>query len=348
MKRFMRERPPILSRIALLATILCDLVLLASPARADPVADFYRGRTVDVFIGVNVGGLYDLEARLIAQFMGRHMPGHPTFVPQNMVGAGGISMANYLYSVAPKDGTSIGMIPNTLIALQAVGGAGVQYDANKFIWLGTLSTSPDTLVAWHSVGVKNLADIRARKITVAASAHGAITYTFPYLANVTLGTKLDIVTGYQGTSQMTLAMQRGEVDAVAETWSSWKSTEPEWLKSKDIVFLLRGNPNVPDLSGVPSISELVTNPDDKALVDFVLGGDELGKPLGLTPGVPADRVAAMRAAYAATLADPDFLAAAAKASIEIAPIFGERLQVLVARILATPKRITDRAKAIIE
>jgi tripartite-type tricarboxylate transporter receptor subunit TctC len=301
-----------------------------------------------VYIGVNVGGLYDLEARLIAQFMGRHLPGHPTFVPQNMVGAGGISMANYLYSVAPKDGTNIGIFPDTLIALQAVGGTGLQYDADKFQWLGALSTSPTTLAAWHSVGVKDLADIRAKKVTVAASAHGAITYTFPYLVNATLGTKLDIVTGYQGTSQMNLAMQRGEVDAVVSTWSSFKSMTPEWLTNKDIIFLLQGITKVPDLRGVPTISELVTDPDDKALVDFVLGGDELGKPLALTPGVPAERVSAMRAAYAATLADPDFLAAAAKADIEIAPVFGERLQALIARMLSTPKRITDRAKAIIE
>jgi tripartite-type tricarboxylate transporter receptor subunit TctC len=348
MKRLMLEKRLIFSRIALLGTLLSELALLATPARADSVEDFYRGKTVDVFIGVNVGGGYDLEARLIAQFMGRHLPGHPTFVPQNMVGAGGISMANYLYSVAPKDGTSLGMFPNTLIALQAVGGAGVRYDANQFVWLGTLSTSPITLVAWHSVGVKDIADIRAKKITVAASAHGAITYTFPYLANVTLGTNLDIVTGYQGTSQMNLAMQRGEVDAVVNSWSSWKSIDPEWVEDKDIVVLLQGNPKAPDLPGVPSISELVTNPDDKALVDFVLGGDELDKPLGLTPGVPADRVNAMRAAYAATLADPDFLAAAAQARVEIAPVFGDRLQALVARILATPKRITDKAKAIIE
>src|SRR5205823_2650290 len=142
-------------------SILIALLMLgSSPARADPVADFYRGKTINVLIGVNVGGGYDFEARLLARFMRAHIPGNPLLVPQNMIGAGGIKMANYLYSIAPQDGTAIGMFPNTLIAAQAVGTEGVQYDANKFAWLGSISTSPLTLAVWHSAGVRTIVDAR--------------------------------------------------------------------------------------------------------------------------------------------------------------------------------------------
>src|SRR5436853_5205842 len=149
--------------------------LCASDARADAVADFYRGRTINVYIGVNVGGGYDFEARLLARFMKAHIPGNPTLVPQNMIGAGGIKMANFLYSIAPQDGTAIGMFPNTLVAVQAVGTEGAQYDANKFSWIGSMTTSPLTLAMWHTAGVRTIEDARRRELVVAASNKGAIT-----------------------------------------------------------------------------------------------------------------------------------------------------------------------------
>jgi len=193
----------------------CVLALLAaSPAQADGVADFYRGKTINVLIGVNVGGGYDFEARLLARFMRGHIPGNPVLVPQNMVGAGGIKMANYLYAIAPQDGTALGMFPDTLIAAQAVGTEGVQYDANRFFWLGSMSTSPVTLAVWHTAGVQTIDDARKKEIVVAASNKGAITYTFPRMLNELLGTRFKIVSGYQGNSTMTVAMERGEVDGV--------------------------------------------------------------------------------------------------------------------------------------
>jgi tripartite-type tricarboxylate transporter receptor subunit TctC len=158
---------------------LCLALLAASSAQADSVADFYKGKTISVLIGVNVGGGYDFEARLLARFMRAHIPGNPVLVPQNLIGAGGIKMANYLYSIAPQDGTAIGMFPNTLIAAQAVGTEGVQYDANRFSWIGSITTSPVTLAVWHTAGVASIADARTREIVVAASNKGAITYTFP-------------------------------------------------------------------------------------------------------------------------------------------------------------------------
>jgi len=322
------------------------LVLGSSAARADAVADFYRGKTINVFIGVNVGGGYDFEARLLARFMRAHIPGNPLLVPQNMVGAGGIKMANYLYSIAPQDGTAIGMFPNTLIAVQAVGTEGVQYDANRFSWIGSMSMSPLTLTAWHSSGVRTIEEARQKELVVAASNKGAITYSFPRMLNEFLGTRLKIVSGYQGNSTMTIAMERGEVDGVTNSWDSWKSLNPAWLKEKKINLLVQTEPKSKELD-IPSVQELARSEDDRKVIQLIVSGDALGKPVATAPNVPAERVKALRDAFDATLKDPAFIEAAAAARIEINPIHGVQLQATVEKVLATPRALAERAKSII-
>lgn len=320
---------------------------LSPLAHAASVGDFYKGRTVNVLIGVNVGGGYDLEARLVSRFIGTHIPGNPTFVPQNMIGAGGIKMANYLYGIAPKDGTAMGMFPNTLIAAQAVGTQGVQYDADKFFWVGALGTTPMTMAVWHTSGVKTIAGARKKELVAAASNKGAITYTFPRMLNEFLGTKFKIVSGYQGNSTMTIAMERGEVNGVTNSWDSWKSLNPEWIKEKKVTLLVQTEPKSPELAGIPSVQELARNDDDRKVINLIVSGDALGKPMATAPGVPADRVAAIRAAFDAIVKDPAFLAAAKAAKIEVHPVRGEQLQETVHRVLATPKNLAARARAII-
>jgi len=322
------------------------LVLGSSAARADAVADFYRGKTINVFIGVNVGGGYDFEARLLARFMRAHIPGNPLLVPQNMVGAGGIKMANYLYSIAPQDGTAIGMFPNTLIAVQAVGTEGVQYDANRFSWIGSMSMSPLTLTAWHSSGVRTIEEARQKELVVAASNKGAITYSFPRMLNEFLGTRLKIVSGYQGNSTMTIAMERGEVDGVTNSWDSWKSLNPAWLKEKKINLLVQTEPKSKELD-IPSVQELARSEDDRKVIQLIVSGDALGKPVATAPNVPAERVKALRDAFDATLKDPAFIEAAAAARIEINPIHGVQLQATAEKVLATPRALAERAKSII-
>ena len=319
---------------------------LAPIARADTVADFYRGKTINVYIGVNVGGGYDFEARLLARFMKAHIPGNPTLVAQNMIGAGGIKMANYLYSIAPQDGTAIGMFPNTLIAVQAVGTEGAQYDANKFGWIGSMTTSPLTFTTWHTTGVKTIEDARKRELTVAASNKGAITYTFPRMLNEFLGTKLKIVSGYQGNSTMVIAMERGEVDAVTNSWDSWRSLNPAWLADKKINLLVQTEPKAKELA-IPSVQELARNDEDRQVIALVVSGDALGKPLAAAPNVPAERVQALRNAFDATIKDPEFLKAAAAARVDVNPIYGTSLQETVRKVLATPARLKERAKSII-
>jgi tripartite-type tricarboxylate transporter receptor subunit TctC len=322
-------------------------LLLASPALADGVADFYRGRTINVLVGVNVGGGYDFEARLLARFMRAHIPGNPLLVPQNMIGAGGIKMANFLYSIAAQDGTALGMFPNTLVAAQAVGTEGVQYDANKFAWLGSITTSPVTLAVWHAAGVQSIDDARKREVVVAASNKGAITYTFPRMLNELIGTRFKIVSGYQGNSTMTIAMERGEVEGVTNSWDSWKSFNPAWVADRKIKILVQTEPKSNDLADVPSVQELARNPNDRRIIQLIVSGDALGKPLATAPNVPAERVQALRDAFDATIRDPAFIEAAAAARVEINPIYGLALQATVEKVLATPKNLAERAKMII-
>jgi tripartite-type tricarboxylate transporter receptor subunit TctC len=333
-----RRLAPILAGVATLA--------LASTAQADSIADFYRGKTVNVLIGVGVGGEYDIQARLVARHIGKHIPGNPTVVPQNMTGAGGLKMINYLYGVAPKDGTNIGMIQNAFPALQAAGLGGVQYDAGKMQWLGTIAAVNETMAVWHTAGVKSIDDVRNRETVAGASGRGAITYTYPALMNELLGTKFKIVTGYTGGNQINLAMERGEVEARNNTWSSWKATKAAWLAEKKIFVIAQAGPRAADLDA-PSLEQLGRTPEDRQLIELIVSGTQLGRPFA-TNAAPADRVAALRAAFAATMKDPELLAEAAKLGFEVEPVLGEPMQRIVEKVLATPAAVAARSKALLE
>jgi tripartite-type tricarboxylate transporter receptor subunit TctC len=329
--------------------IMSCAVLLAGTAagQAQSVADFYRGKTVNVLIGVGVGGEYDLQARLVARHLGKHIPGNPLVVPQNMTGAGGIKMANYLFEHATRDGTNIGMLGNNFPATQAVGAQGVQYDSVKFNWLGTIAPVIETMTVWHTSGVKTVDDLRQKEIVAGASGKGAITYIYPSMMNEYLGTKFKIVTGYPGGNQINLAMERGEVQARNNTWSSWKATKPTWLRDKLITVVVQAGPRVPDLDA-PSVEELAKTPDERKLIELVTSGTYLGRPMATTPGLPEDRLKALRAAYRATMADPEFLSEAEKAGFEVAPVHGEEMQKIVERIMSTPKDLAARARHLVE
>ncbi|HEX2727998.1 MAG TPA: hypothetical protein VHN20_19415 [Beijerinckiaceae bacterium] len=330
--------------------ITVGAVLLAgiSATRAEPVADFYRGKTVNVLIGVAPGGEYDLHARLVARYIGKYIPGNPTVVPQNMTGGGGLRMANYLYEVAPKDGTAIGMIANTFPAMQAVGIGGIRFDAAKLNWIGSISPTVETMAVWKTAGVTTLEETRAKEVVAGATGRGAITYMLPAMLNDVLGTKFKIVTGYPGGNDVNLAMERGEVGARNNTWSSWKVTKPDWLRNKDITILVQAGPRAADLPGVPSVEDLVKSDDERQLVNLIVSGTRLGRPLATTPGVPAERVQALRAAFDAVMKDAGFLKEAAAANVEVDPVRGDDMQKVVDEVLATPKHVRDRARPIFE
>jgi tripartite-type tricarboxylate transporter receptor subunit TctC len=334
-----RTRLPILVAAAMTTAM--------TAAHAENVADFYRGKTVNVLIGVGVGGEYDLQARLVARHIGKHIPGNPNVVAQNMTGAGGLKMANYLASVAAQDGTTIGMVANSFPGLQVVGLKGMQFDTRKFHWLGTIAQTVETMAVWHTTGVKSIDDVKTRETVAGASGKGAITYTLPTVMNMVLGTKFKVVTGYQGGNRINLAMERGEVEARNNTWSSWKATKKAWLDEKKIVIIAQAGPKAADLAA-PSVEELVKTPEDRQLVELIVSGTQMGRPLATTPGTPPERVAALRAAFAATMKDPEFLTDAKKLNFEVEPLLGEPLQQAVAKIVGTPKAVAERAKPLLQ
>jgi tripartite-type tricarboxylate transporter receptor subunit TctC len=324
------------------------LLLLSGAAQAQSVADFYRGKTVTVLIGVSPGGEYDLQARLVARFIGKHIPGNPTVIAQNMLGAGGLTEANYVYNIAPKDGTYIGMIQNALPIMQAVGLPGPQFDSAKFNWIGSIAATVETLALWHTSGVTTIEEARQKEVVIGAVGRGGITDTFPRMMNEFAGTKFKIVVGYPGGNDVNLAMERGEVAGRNNTWSSWKVTKPKWLADKTISILAYEGPKPADLKNVPSVQDLAHSLDDKLAIKLIAAGTLYGRPLALPPGVPADRVEAIRQAFIATMKDPEFIREAEAGNIEIDPVSGPRMQEVSAELIATPAAVKARARPLIE
>jgi tripartite-type tricarboxylate transporter receptor subunit TctC len=333
--------------LMLLGAGLLFAAAAGAPAQAQSVAEFYRGKTINLLIGVGVGGEYDLQARLVARHIGKHIPGNPNVVPQNMVGAGGINMANNLYNAAPRDGTTIAMMGNNFPASQAVGAKNVKFDAGKMQWLGTIAPVVETMAVWHTAGVKSVDDLRKQETIAGASGRGAITYFYPMMMNAFLETKFKIVTGYPGGNQINLAMERGEVQARNNTWSSWKATRPQWIKVKLIYVVAQAGPRASDLDA-PSVEELARTPDDRLTIELIVSGTQLGRPFATTPDIPADRLAALRDAFRATMKDPEFLKDAAQMNFEVNPVYGEPMQKIVEKILGTPKPLAERAKEFLE
>jgi tripartite-type tricarboxylate transporter receptor subunit TctC len=324
-------------------------LIAAGAAHADPLEDFYKGKTVQMLIGVSAGGEYDLHARLVARFIGRYIPGQPTVISQNMVGAGGIIMANYLYGVAPKDGTYMGVIQNGHPTIQATGAMKIGFDVGRFNWIGSISPTVETMALWKGAGVRTIEEARAKgEIIVGSVGVSNITYTFPQMLNAFAGTKFSIISGYRGGSDINLAMERGEVMGRNNTWSSWTSTKPDWLKNKDIHILTYAGPRPKALEGVPSLDELASNDEDRVVIRLITAGSRMGRPIATTPDVPAERVKALRAAFQAAMKDEDFLKDAKAARIEVDPVSGEDLHKVVEEVLATPPHLRARGKAFLQ
>jgi tripartite-type tricarboxylate transporter receptor subunit TctC len=329
------------------AGLVLAAIVAGSVAQAQPVADFYRGKTLNMLVGVGAGGEYDLLARLVSKYLPRYIPGHPVVVAQNMTGASGLKMANYIYAQAPRDGTYIGIVQNTLIAAQAVGLPGVQFDAAKLDWLGSIAPVVETMAVWHTTGVTDIAGARRREIVAGSTARGAVTYGFPALMNELLGTKFKIVSGYNGGNQINLAMERGEVEARNNSWSSWKTTKPQWLKEKKIAVIAQAGPRAPDLDA-PSLEALARTDDERRIIELVVSGTQFGRPFTITPDTPADRVKALRDAFQAVMKDPDFLKEADTLNFEVNPVSGERLREIAEKVVTTPKELAARARHFLE
>ena len=327
----------------IVATLL-GLAAGVSAAQADSVSDFYKGKTVFALVGVSAGGEYDFQMRLAARHIGKYIPGHPTVIPQNMTGATGLVMANYLYAVAPQDGTYLGLIQNGLPTSQAVGVDGVKFDAARFQWIGSVAPTTETMVTWKTTGVTTIEEARQKDVIVGAVGSSGITLSFPVMLNDLAGTRFKMVLGYTGSGALDLAMERGEVSGRAGSWSSLKASKPNWVANKDINVLVHSGPKPADLQHVPGAGDFMSNAEDRQVLDIVTMGDTLGHPFATGPGVPAERVAALRKAFADMLNDPDFRKEAAANNLEVDPVSAEALSSAVEQALGASSASKQRAR----
>ena len=333
------------------AAMLLALIPLAhAPAAADPVADFYRGRTVQMIVATSPGGDYDTRARLLSRHLGRHIPGEPTIVPANMPGAVGVAAANYMANVAPKDGTVLHAIMQNMAALQAIGGTAVKFDVLKFGWVGNTTDSPNLISAWHTTGITSIEQVLTRELVVGAPGTATSSVYYPHALNVLIGTKFKIISGYPGGNVVNVAIERGEVGGRgSNSLAAWKATKPDWLREGKIRHLvqiaLRRHPELPD---VPLLFELARNEDDAKVLRFLSADIPLSRAYVTTPDVPPERLAALRRAFDATMKDPQFLAEADKMQIDISPTTGLDAEKIVAEIVRAPPSIIARAKAILD
>jgi len=312
----------------------------ALPAAAD-VADFYRGKRINFVIGFGTGGGYDIYARLFARFVGEHIPGNPTVVPQNMPGAGSRRAANWLYAVAPKDGTAIACLGQATPTDQALGQPGIQFDARKFNWIGNLVVVNNIMFVSAASGVAAIDDAKKKTLAIGATGASSPSVLYPLVSNNLLGTKFKIVPGYAGGGDINLAVERHELDGRgSDSWASMKSTHADWLRDHTINILFQVGPRrEPDLPDVPLWRELGESEGQRQVLEILSGDVAVGRPILTAPDVPADRLRALRKAFDETLADPQFVAAAKQANIYINPMGGEELQAMVDRIVGPSERV---------
>lgn len=317
-------------------------------AAQDEVERFYRGKTLDMHIGFSVGGTYDLYSRLVARFIGKHIPGQPIVVPKQMVGAGTRVAANYVYAIAPKDGTQLGVADQALPLQQAMGEPGIQFDVRKLNWIGNPIADNNTMVAWHTAGITNIEQAKGKEYSVGANGITAAAQ-YAQAMNTLIGTKFSIITGYPGGTEINLAMERGEVAIRGQnSWSSWKANHREWLDQKKIVLLVQmGLEKNPELPNVPLLMDLAKDPEGREVLKLLSAPTAIGRPIFTTPDVPADRLAALRAAFDATMKDAAFLAEAKRLNYDLNPVSGVALQRIVNEIVDTPKPVMAKLTGIL-
>jgi tripartite-type tricarboxylate transporter receptor subunit TctC len=340
-----------MTRFKLFAATAAAALLLPAVAQAqDSLAKFYSGKSIDMIIGASPGGGFDLYARTIAKHMPDHLPGKPNFIPKNMPGAGTNKAAGYIYAVAPKDGTVIGAIfPGAVMDPLLGDKTHVQHDSTKLIYLGSANNEVGITVVRTDAPAKTVQDLFTKGMISAASASGGSSRDFPAALNNVLGTKIQLVTGYPGTKDMTLAIERGEVQGTGGyLWSTLKTQNPDWLPQAGKMRILvqeavKGTAELNKL-GVPVAIDFAKSDEDKQVLELIYGQLVFGRPYILPPGTPEDRVTALRRAFDATMKDKGFLADAAKARLTVDPVSGEEVQALVTKIYSAPDRIVQRAK----
>lgn len=335
------------STLALSAALLAASSFAAPPVSADAVADFYEKKRLTLYVGFSAGGGYDRYSRTLARHMGRHIPGQPRIVVKNRTGAGSMILTNELYNSLPKDGTVFATVGRGQTHEPLLGTKEARFDATKFTWLGTMNNEVSLCVSWHTSKIRAFDDMLAMPFVVGGVGPGADTDNFPKVINYVFGSKMKLITGYPGGNDINFATERGELDGrCAWSWSSVKSTRPQWLKDKKINLLVQMSTEPhPELTemGVPFIMDYAKTDDQKAILAFIFSRQAWGRPYIAPPGVPADRARALQAAFMATMADPEFLADAKKQKLDISPLSGPKVASLVAELYKTPENIIKLA-----
>jgi len=326
---------------------------IAQTASAQTPAEFYAGKTLSVNIGFTAGGGFDLYARTVTRHMARHVPGQPKVVARQMPGGGSFRAAQHMFAAAPQNGTQLATVGQSIPLQQAMRDPNATFDVRAFHWIGNPISSASTIGVWAASGVRTFEDAQTREVTVGATGPN-VTSQYPMALNQILGAKFKIISGYPGGNDIDLAMERGEVDGKGQfSWSTLQSTRRDWLTHRKVTLLIqlgdRKDPNISAYMGrdVPLARDLAKNENDRLTLDLLTSGETIGRPLFTTPNVPADRVAALRAAFDATMKDADFLDEAQKMGLELNPIGGEELQKVVERVLAAPEAVVERLRAII-
>ncbi|MGA8819392.1 MAG: hypothetical protein WB624_19035 [Xanthobacteraceae bacterium] len=329
-----------LCRIALCAGAVSGFALRA--AAADDVASFYRSNAVRVIIPASMGGSVAVYGRLLADHIGRYIPGHPTVVAAAMPGAGGVQSVDYIFNAAPKDGTVIGEILSPSVLVPMLSGA--KFDARKIQWLGSLAARPGVVAVWHTARATTLEQAKKIPLNFGSTGVGAGNFQIPTLADAVLGTRFKVVMGYPGGAEINLAIEKGELDGRFNYWSGWTSAKPDWIRDHKLVFLFRTGPLAPDMpAGLPAFGDLVSG-EARQLVQLAEGPDNIGVGFWTAPGLPADRFSALQKAFEETTRDPDFLAEAQKLRTPISLVPAADLTKIVSALYAAPPSIVDQFK----
>lgn len=318
-------------------------------ARAESVEEFYKGRSMPLIIGFSAGSGYDIYARLLARFMGKYIPGNPTIVPQNMPGAGSQRAAQYIYSVAPKDGSVFGTMSRSMPVEPLLGDA--KFDGRAFTWIGNIANNNSLCATWHTVGVKTWDDAITKPYVLGGQGPGSDLDLFGTLMKNVFGAKVKIISGYPGGNDVNLAMERREIDGrCGWSWDSIKSTRPDWLRDKKIdllvVFAIEKSPEIP--AHVPLALDKVASEEMRQVLRIHLAAQALGRPFAAPPGIPPDRKAALRAAFDATMKDKEFIEETTKVRLEVSPIPGAEIDRLLDAIYKSPPDLVAKAKQVMK
>jgi len=326
-------------------TLVAIALAGATPASAED-GDF-AGRTVTIYIGNTAGGTYDLMARLVARHLGRHLPGNPTVIPENMPGAGTLRAANYIANVAPKNGTALGIVSESLAIEQALKNAAVQYDAAKLIWIGRLAASNAVHLMWHTSKVQSIEDAKRYEATMAGTGPGNLAEIIPTLFNAVLGTKFKIVRGYPAANESMLAMERGEVEGVTVNWTTVQTAKAQWLRENKVKAIVQHLPTRrADLPDVPALGELGDTTEARQLLGLYANTGPIGRAFFVPPGTPAAAVKTLRDGFMAMTKDPDFIADARKINAELDVGTGDEVLKAVQQTLNVPEPVLRRAREI--